>query len=63
MNKIYFIIILIILLVFFKFNISYKKHHGNKSILDESDIKKTIGYASLIDNLFRIGSDVSIIAI
>jgi hypothetical protein len=63
MNQINFIIILIIILVFFKFNIDYKKHHEDKSILEESNVKKTIGYMSLIDNLFRIGSDASVIAI
>jgi hypothetical protein len=63
MNKIYFIIILIFLLIFFKFNDIYKKHHDNKSILDESKVKKTITDATIIDNLFTIGTDASVIAV
>lgn len=62
MNRIYFIIILIMFLVFFKYNIRYEKHHNDKSILNESDVKKTIKDASMIDDLYRIIETTSILA-
>lgn len=59
MDRIYFIIILIMFLAFFKYNIRYEKHHDNKSILNESGIKKTIKDVSMVDDLYRIIETIS----
>lgn len=61
METIYFVIILIMILVFFKLNIWYKKTHNDKPILNESKVKKTLTNVALIDDLFRIISDASLL--
>lgn len=59
MERIYFIIISILFLVFVKLNIVYKKKHNNESILEESKVKKTFEVATTIDEIFRIITDIS----
>lgn len=61
MNKTYFIFILILALIFIKIAYDYKIKH-KKSIFEESKVKKTLIDVSIIDNIFRIVTDLSIFA-
>lgn len=60
MKQIKFVFILIILIVFFKINIEYKKTHNNQSVLDESKVEKTIHAFSLLDIISRFAGDIII---
>lgn len=60
MEKIYFVIILIFLLAFFKFSNIYKVHHNGESILNESKFKKTVKDAITIDEIYRIITDFAL---
>ena len=53
MKQINFIFIIILLLIFIKFNVGYEKKHNGKSILEEKNVKKTIEDFSLIDAIKR----------
>ena len=57
-----FIFILILLIIFCKFNATYEKKHDDKSILDESKVKKTIHDFSLLDIITRFTSDILIVS-
>lgn len=58
MKQINFIFIIILLLIFIKFNVGYEKKHNGKSILEEKNVKKTIEDFSLIDAITRFVSDI-----
>ena len=53
-----FIFIVILMIVFIKFNTGYEKKHDNKSILDETKVKKTLHTFSLLDIFSRLGEDI-----
>jgi hypothetical protein len=58
MKQIKFLFIIIIILIFSKFNDVYEKKHEGKSILEEKNVKKTIDDFSLIDAFTRFISDI-----
>ena len=58
MKQIKFLFIIIIILIFAKFNDGYEKKHECKSILEEKNVKKTIDDFSLIDAFTRFISDI-----
>lgn len=58
MKQINFIFIIILLLIFIKFNVGYEKKHNGKSILEEKNVKKTIEDFSLIDAITRFVYDI-----
>ena len=60
METIYFIIILILLLMFFKLTITYKVHHGGQSILNESKFEKTVKGVITIDDIYRVITDLAL---
>jgi hypothetical protein len=60
METIYFIIILILLLAFFKFAVTYKVHHDGQSVLNESKLKKTVKDVVTFDDIYRITTDLAI---
>ena len=60
MKQINFIFIIILLLIFTKFNAGYEKKHDGKSVLEEKKVKKTIDDFSLIDAITRFVSDMFI---
>lgn len=60
MKQINFIFIIILLLIFTKFNTGYEKKHDGKSVLEEKNVKKTIDDFSLIDAITRFVSDMFI---
>ena len=62
METIYFVIILILLLAFFKFAVTYKVHHDGQSILNESKFKKTVKDAVAIDDIYRVTTDLALFA-
>lgn len=62
MERIYFVFFLIVILIFLKLNYSYKKTHDDKSILNESKVKKTVAEFAFMDDLYRIISDASLFA-
>ncbi len=62
MNKIFFIFMLILVLIFIKIAYNYKQHY-NKSIFEESKVKKTFIDITIIDNIFRIFYDLSILVV
>ena len=61
MTKIYFIFVLTILLIFSVYNAGFEKHHDNKSVLDERQVKNTFEKATTIDGVVRIIADLSVI--
>ena len=61
MKQINFIFIILLLLVFTKFNTGYEKKHDGKSVLEEKNVKKTIDDFSLIDAITRFVSDMFIL--
>lgn len=60
MQTIYFVIMLILLLVFFKFATTYKVHHNGQSILNESKLKKTVKDALKLDDIYRVTTDLAL---
>jgi len=60
MRQINFIFIILLLLIFSKFNSGYEKKHDGKSVLGEKNVKKTIDDFSLIDAITRFVSDMFI---
>jgi hypothetical protein len=58
MTRSEFVFIMILLIVFIKFNAGYKKKHNDKSILDETKVKKTLHTFSLLDIISRLGEDI-----
>ena len=60
METIIFIIILILLLAFFKFAIIFKVHHNDQSILNESKFKKTVKDVVTFDDIYRITTDLAL---
>lgn len=58
MTRSEFVFIMILLIVLLKFNVEYKKKHDDKSILDESKVKKTLHTFSLLDIMSRLGEDI-----
>jgi hypothetical protein len=60
MKQIKFIFILIILMIFFKFNAGYEKHHDGESVLEKKGVKKTLDVFSLTDAIIRFVSNLFI---
>lgn len=60
MIQTYFIFIMILILIFSKYNAGYEKRHHGDSILQEKKVKKTIDNLSLVDGITRIISDLFI---
>lgn len=60
MKQLQFVFILILLLVFTKFNSNYKKKHNNKSILQEKKVEDTLDDYTLIDATTRFVADLFI---
>ena len=58
MTRSEFVFIMILLIVFLKFNAGYEKKHDNKSILDETKVKNTLHAFSLLDIISRLGEDI-----
>ncbi len=58
----YILFILIILLIFLSHNIEFEKKLNHKTILEEPQIKKTIKNITLIDEVIRIFSDISLLS-
>lgn len=58
MIKTEFIFYLILFIIIIKLNIEYKNKHYDKSILDESKVKKTMHTFSLLDIISRFGEDI-----
>lgn len=58
MTRVKFVFIMILLMVFLKFNEGYKKKHDNKSVLDETKVKKTLHTFSSLDIMSRLGEDI-----
>lgn len=58
MTRSEFIFIMILIIVFIKFNAGYEKKHNDKSILDETKVKKTLHTFSLLDIMSRLGEDI-----
>lgn len=58
MTRSEFVFIMILLIVFLELNAGYEKKHDDKSILDESKVKKTIHTFSLLDIISRFGEDI-----
>ena len=58
-----FIFILIICLGFAILNSKFEKTHGGKSILQENKVKETIKKATFVDELYRIITDASVLAL
>lgn len=58
MRQTEFVFIMILLIAFLKFNIGYEKKHDDKSILDETKVKKTIHTFSSLDILSRFIEDI-----
>ncbi len=62
MKQIKFLFIIILILIFCKYNAGYEKKHGGESILEEKKVKKTIDDFSLIDAFTRFISDIFIVS-
>jgi len=58
MKQIKFLLIIILIIIFAKFNAGYEKKHNGESILEEKNVKKTIDDFSLIDAFTRFVTDI-----
>lgn len=56
-----FVFIMILIIVFFKFNVGYEKKHDGESILNESRVKKSLHTFSSIDLITRFVEDILMI--
>lgn len=61
MTRTYFVFILILILAFSVFNAGFEKRHDNKSILEEKKVKNTLRTATMIDEVARLITDISIV--
>lgn len=58
MTRTEFVFMMILIISFMKFNAGYEKKHENKSILDETKVKKTLNTFSLLDIMSRFVGDI-----
>ncbi len=62
MTRTYFVFILILILLFSVLNAGFEKRHNDKSIFEEKKVKNTIRTATMIDEIARLITDISVVA-